>query len=179
MQDTTSSPVIDAFESVGISMTKIVDGSERLKTPVELLKELSAAFNELPEGDTERANILTVIGEKAHANTLSAILSDWESYESMLDLYSQGMGSAAEEAEKNTNNIEGSLIRLSNTWTDTIQNVISSNAILAIVKSLNGLLSVINKVTDKLGSLGTIGLGAGLFAGVKNTGKCRISVRVS
>lgn len=179
LQDTTSSPVIDAFESVGISMTKIVDGSERLKTPVELLKELSAAFNELPEGDTERANILTVIGEKDHANTLSAILSDWESYESMLDLYSQGMGSAAEEAEKNTNNIEGSLNRLSNTWTDTIQNVISSNAILAIVKSLNGLLSVINKVTDKLGSLGTIGLGAGLFAGVKNTGKCRISVRVS
>ena len=170
LQDTTSSPVIDAFESVGISMTKIVDGSERLKTPVELLKELSAAFNELPEGDTERANILTVIGEKDHANTLSAILSDWESYESMLDLYSQGIGSAAEEAEKSANNIEGSLNRLSNTWTDTIENVINSDAILTIVRLLNGLLSVINKITDSLGSLGTIGLGAGLFTSIKNVG---------
>lgn len=179
LQDTTSKPVVEAFDAVGISMTKIVNGSEQLKTPIELLKELSVAFNELPEGDTKRANILTDIGKKYHANTLSAILSDWESYESMLELYSQGIGSAADEAEKSANNIEGSLNRLSNTWTDTIENILNSDVILTVVKALNGLLSVINNVTDKLGSLGTIGLGAGLFAGVKNTGKCRISVRIS
>lgn len=179
LQDTTSKPVVEAFDAVGISMTKMVDGSERLKTPIELLKELSVAFNELPEGDTKRANILTDIGKKYHANTLSAILSDWESYESMLDLYSQGMGSAAKEAEKSANNIEGSFNRLKNTWIDTVENVINSDVILAATKALNGMLSVVNKVTDKLGSLGTIGLGAGLFAGVKNTGKCRISVRIS
>lgn len=179
LQDTTSKPVVEAFDSVGISMTKIVNGAERLKTPIELLKELSDAFNELPEGDTKRANILTDIGKKYHANTLSAILSDWEAYESMLTLYSQGMGSAAKEAEKSANNIEGSLKRLGNTWTDTVENVINSDAILTVVNALNGLLSVVNKVTDTLGSLGTIGLGAGLFAGVKNTGKCRISVRIS
>lgn len=174
LQDTTSKPVVEAFDAVGISMTKIVNGSEQLKTPIELLKELSVAFNELPEGDTKRANILTDIGKKYHANTLSAILSDWESYESMLELYSQGIGSAANEAEKSANNIEGSLNRLSNTWTDTIENILNSDAILTVVKALNGLLSVINNVTDKLGSLGTIGLGAGLFAGVKNSGvrKC-------
>lgn len=171
LQDTTSKPVVEAFDAVGISMTKIVNGAERLKTPIELLKELSVAFKELPEGDTKRANILTDIGKKYHANTLSAILSDWKSYESMLDLYSQGMGSAAEEAEKSANNIEGSLKRLGNTWTDTIENVIHSDSILFVTKSLNGLLSVINNITSKLGSLGTIGLGTGLFAGVKNIGK--------
>lgn len=170
LQDTTSKPVVEAFDSVGISMTKIVNGAERLKTPIELLKELSDAFNELPEGDTKRANILTDIGKKYHANTLSAILSDWEAYESMLTLYSQGMGSAAKEAEKSANNIEGSLKILGNTWTDTVENVINSDAILVVVKALNGLLSVINNVTDKLGSLGTIGLGAGLFTGLKNVG---------
>ena len=80
------------------------------------------------------------------------------------------MGSAAEEAERSANNIEGSLNRLSNTWTGTVGNVINSDAILAIVKSLNGLLSVINNITASLGPLGTIGLGAGLFAGSKNVG---------
>jgi len=171
LQDTTSKPVIEAFNSVGISMTKIVDGSERLKTPIELLKELSVAFNELPEGDTKRANILTDIGKKYHANTLSAILSDWDSYESMLDLYSQGMGSAAKEAEKSANNIQGSLNRLHNTWTDTVENIANSDVILTIVNAFNGFLSVINKATDALGSFGTIGLGAGIFAGFKNIGK--------
>lgn len=170
LQDTTSKPVVEAFDAVGISMTKIVDGSERLKTPIELLKELSVAFNELPEGDTKRANILTDIGKKYHANTLSAILSDWESYESMLNLYSQGLGSAAKEAEKSANNIEGSFNKLKNTWIDTVENVINSEAILAVTKVLNSLLSVIDKITSKLGSLGTIGLGTGLFAGFKNVG---------
>ncbi len=168
LQDTTSKPVVDAFDSVGISMTKIVDGSERLKTPIELLKELAVAFNELPEGDTKRANILTDIGKKYHANTLSAILSDWNSFESMLDLYSQGMGSAAKEAEKSANNIQGSLNRLHNTWTDTVENVANSDAILTIVNAFNSFLSVVNKATDALGSFGTIGLGVGITAFVKN-----------
>lgn len=171
LQDTTNKSVIEAFNSVGISMTKIVNGSERLKTPIELLKELAVAFKELPEGDVKRANILTDIGKNNHANTLSAILSDWESYESMLDLYSQGMGSAAEDAEKSASNIEGSLNRLKNTWTDTIENIINSDAILAVTRALNGMLSVVNNITSKLGSLGSIGLGAGIFTGLKNVGR--------
>ena len=64
VQDTTSKPIREAFEAVGISMTKMVNGAEKLKTPIELLKELSKAFNELPEGDTRRANILSDIGGK-------------------------------------------------------------------------------------------------------------------
>ncbi len=171
LQDTTNKPVVEAFDSVGISMTKIVDGSEQLKTPIELLKELSVAFHELPEGDTKRARILTDIGEITNDDTFSAILSDWDSYESMLDLYSQGMGSAATEAEKSANDIQGSLNRLHNTWTDTVENVANSDAIITIVNAFNSLLSVVNKATDALGSIATIGLGAGLFAGIKNVGK--------
>lgn len=170
LQDTASQSVATAFDSVGISMTKIADGSEKLKTPVELLKELSAAYNKFPEGDTKRAAILTEIGNGANADALSAILSDWESYESMLNLYPQGMGSAAEAAEKSADSIEGSLNRLSNTWTDTVENIANSDAVLTVVNALNGLLGIVNNVTDALGSFGTIGLGAGLFAGVKNIG---------
>lgn len=170
LQDTTSKPIRDAFDAVNISMTEIINGSENLKTPIQLLKELSDAFISLDEGDVRRANILSDIGGKHHANTLSAILSDWSSFEKMLDLYSQGMGSAAEEAEKSANNWEGSLNRLSNTWTKTISNIVNSDGIISVINVFNNLLSVIDSVTDKFGSFGTIGLGAGLFAGVKNVG---------
>lgn len=64
---------MDAFESVGISMSKIADGSKQLKAPIELLKELSAAFIKLPEDDIKRANILTNIGGEKHTNTLSQL----------------------------------------------------------------------------------------------------------
>lgn len=89
----------------------------------------------------------------------------------MLALYSQGTGSAAREAEKYASTVEGSLNRLGNTWTDTIQNIVNSDSILPIVNTLNGFLSVINKITDALGPLGSIGLGAGLFSSFKNVGR--------
>ncbi|MCH5258033.1 MAG: hypothetical protein J1D87_12140 [Lachnospiraceae bacterium] len=40
-----------------------------------------------------------------------------------------------------------------------------------MINGFNGLLSVINNVIDTIGPLGTIGLGAGLFAGFNNIGK--------
>ncbi len=159
LQDTTSKPVVEAFNSVGISMTKMVDGSERLKTPIELLKELSAAFKSLPDGDIRKANILTDIGKKYHANTLAAILSDWSNFEDMLKLYSDpsASGSALREAEKSANNLEGSLNRLNNTWTDTVGNIANADILKNGVNFLNELLGVVNKLTDSLGSVGSIG----------------------
>ena len=68
LQDTTSKPVTETFDALGISMTKVVDGAERLKTPIELIYELADAYNSLPEGDVMRANILNEIGQKRHAN---------------------------------------------------------------------------------------------------------------
>lgn len=68
LQDTTSKPIQEAFDSVHISMTEMVNGSEKLKTPIELIKELSAAFTSLDEGDTRRANILSDIGGRLYHN---------------------------------------------------------------------------------------------------------------
>ena len=173
LQDTTSKPVTDTFDALGISMTKVVDGAEKLKTPIELLYELADAYNSLPEGDVMRANILNDIGQKRHANVLASILSDMSGYQKMLDLYNStsANGSAFKEAEKSSNNLTGSLNRLSNTWTDTVENIVNSDTLKGAVNLLNSLLTGVNKLTDALGSLGTIGLGAGIFAGIKNIGR--------
>ena len=165
LQDTAGGTAADTLRSLGISMTEMVNGSEQLKTPVELLKELAEAFNGLPEGDARWTDILTGIGSGDHADTLSALLSDWASYESMLDLYSQGAGSAAMAAEKSAGSMEASLVRLGNTWTELIGNFADSGAVTGTVDTLNGLLSVINSITDNLGPLGTIGAG-GLGIGI-------------
>ena len=174
LQDTTSDPIRKAFEAVGISMTKMVNGAEKLKTPIELLKELSKAFNELPEGDTRRANILSDIGGKWHANTLSAILSDWSSFEKMESLYSQGSGSALQEAEKSANNLSGSLEKLSNDWTSFVQNIVNSDGLKTGVNLLDGLLKGVKSLSDglnSLGSFGTIGTLVGLVQSITGHGE--------
>ena len=93
-------------------------------------------------------------------------------YSKMLEEYSQGTGSMSQEAEKTAKSWEGSMNRLSNTWTKVVGNIANSDAIIGAVNGLNSLLSVIDKITSSLGSLGTIGLGAGLLAGIQNAGKC-------
>ncbi|MDE6924178.1 MAG: hypothetical protein K2P59_02805, partial [Acetatifactor sp.] len=73
--------------------------------------------------------------------------------------------------EKTTNSWEGSLNRLSNTWTETVGNLADSDAIVAAINSLNGLLSAVNSLTAGLGLLGTTalsGAGIGIAAFVKN-----------
>lgn len=61
-QDITNKQVVKAFDAVGISMYKIVDGAKSLKTPIELLKELADVFKTLPQGDDRRATVLSDIG---------------------------------------------------------------------------------------------------------------------
>ena len=80
----------------------------------------------------------------------------------------------AQEAEKTANSWEGSMNRLSNTWTKTVGHIANSDAIISAINGLNSLLSVVDKVTSKLGSLGSIGLGAGLLASFKNVGQAKM-----
>ena len=172
LQDTTSKPVTETFDALGISMTKVENGAERLKTPIELIHELADAYNSLPEGDIMRANILNEIGQKRHANTLASILSDMDSYNHMLELYNSNLSdnSAYNEAMKSANNLSGSLNRLGNTWTDTVDNILNSDTLTTGVNVLNDLLGLVNKLTESLGGLGSIGLAGGLFAGIKKVG---------
>ncbi len=170
LQDTTKQPIVDVFDELDISMTKFVNGAEILKTPIELLKELSESFTELPEGSILRSNILNDIGSKYHANTLAAILSDFDSYYNMLDLYNQGSGSAMEEAMTSANNLSGSLNRLGNTWTSIVNNVIDTDALISVTNGFNSVLSVVETLTSTLGSLGTISIGASGILGANGLG---------
>lgn len=169
LQDITSKPVTDTMDKLGISMFKVVDGAERLKTPIELIYELADAYNSLPEGHADRALILNEIGQKRHANTLASILSDMESYHSMLDLYnnSSAENSAFREAQKSAENWSGTWNKVKNSWSDLLQNFANTDTIVGALNILNDLIGTL----DKLGAMGTIGLGAGLFAGIKNVGE--------
>lgn len=170
LQNTQNSKITSTFEELGISMTEMVGDMKLLKDPIELLRELADAFNALPEGSEMRANILTNIGGKYHANVLSSILTgiDTGDFDTMLQDYSEGMGSAAVEAEKSENNWEGSLNKLSNAWTSLIQNFADSDT---ITTAINGL-TTLTKGVDKFASLPTLmGLIGGAWSTKKGLGK--------
>lgn len=179
LQNVTSDKIVDTLNTANASMTEFVNGTEKLRNPIDILRDLAKTFNQLDEDDPLRAEILTNIGQKYHAAKLGALLQNMEMFDKMLVDYSDGTGSALEESNKSAENLTGTLNKLSNSWTEFVNNIINSDGLKIGINLINKLIEGATSLTSAFGSLGTIGLGAGLFAGVKNTGKCRMSVRIS
>lgn len=164
VQNVNNSKIAETFKKAGVAQTEFVNGVEKMRNPIEVLEDLAKVFNQLEESDPLRTEILTNIGQKYQANKLSALLSGWSDYEKMLVDYSEGTGSVAKEAEKSANNWEGSLNKLSNTWTGFIQNFANSNMITSGLQGLTGIIKIIDTVVSKAGTLETVMgvLGGGL-----------------
>lgn len=155
----------DACEALGVSLTTINNGTVSLKEPMQILKELSEEYTRLDESDAKRRNLLDATGGQDRADTLNALLEHYSLYEEMLREYGEGTGALAAEAEKVANSWEGSLNRLSNTWTDTVGNIADSDIIITAINGFNELLSLINKTTDALGTSGALTIaGGGILA---------------
>ena len=66
--------------------------------------------------------------------------------------------------------IDYKLNKLQQTWVSTIQNIVDRGDLGTAIDGLTKLSEAIGWVIDKAGMLGTIGIGAGIFAGIKNVG---------
>ena len=172
LQNLSSDKIVGTLNKANASMTETVDGIEKLRNPIDILKDLAKTYNSLDEKDPLKSEITTNIGQKYHANQLAALLTGWEDYEKMLKDYSEGMGSAEEEANKSANNITGSLAKLENQWNKTFYDLANDDLIINSIGGLTGLLNVINDITDALGGLGTVGVLGGGILGAKNLGGC-------
>lgn len=154
-----------ACNRLNVSLRETRDGVLSLRDPMEALGELADAYNRLENGNARKSNLLSAVGGGSDAAYLDALLSHWQDYEDMLRLYGQASGSMASAAQNTADSWEGSLNRLSNTFTKVVNNSINSDFVIAMTNGFNGLLSVIDKVTSKLGSLGTIGIGGSIILG--------------
>ena len=172
LQDVDHTSVPPLLDSLGISMTEIENGAEHLKTPVELLRELSEAYAALDDGSVLKSSVLSGIGGD-DADTLSAILNNWSSYEELTGLYASGSGSAMEAAAQSADNWKGSLNQLGNAWTAFIDSLTEQDAVINGINGLTNLLDTVTAVSDKIGALPTLGIGLGAALSAKNLGIVR------
>ena len=127
---------------------------------------------------------------KHYANILGSTLDGWNQYEKMLKDYSEGSGSAMEEAEKSANNWTGSLNKLSNSWTKLVSNFADSDGITKEIQALASLtdgassfVKVIDSISKSVSNLfgilggegsslgGTIGIFTGLIQSLTGHGE--------
>lgn len=82
----------------------------------------------------------------------------------------ESAGSSDKEMETIEQSLEYRINALKETWVGTIQQMVDRGDLGTIVDGLTKLSEGIGFVIDKFGILGSIGLGARIFAGIKNVG---------
>ncbi len=164
----------DLYELTGVS---IMEDKNTYKSTYQILKEISKVWDSLT--DTTRAEALELMFGKQRSNIGAAVLKNFEAAEKAMDLMANSAGNANAELSVAMDSIEYKMNRLSETSTSVAQNLFKRDDMKAVVDGLTSVMNVIDKLTSKLGLFGTIGMGAGLFTGFKNIGKCRMSVRIS
>lgn len=156
---------------------RIMIDNDTYKDIYTILEEISEVWDEL--SDKQHADLLSKLFGTRQTNVGAAILSNFDDARKAMDLMSDSAGNAMKEMDVIYQSLDYKLNRLSETGTSVAQNLFKRDDMKTVVDGLTSVMTVIDKLTSKLGLFGSIGLGAGLFTGFKNIGKCRMSVRIS
>lgn len=135
-----------ASEALGVSLKEIKNGTLQLRNPMEVLRDLAKEVEKEGESSLKVANLVAAIGGKYRGNSLIALLRNWDTYEKMLSEFNStdAVGSAMDEAAKSANNWNGQINKLKNTWTELVNKFVSSDDAIALIGSLNDLITSIS-----------------------------------
>ena len=142
---------------------------ETYKSTYQILKEISDIYDEL--SDKNRAELLEKLAGKRGGQVVAGLLSNFDAAEKALREMEGAAGSADAEMSIVEESIDFKLNKLQQTWVGTIQNIVDRGDLGTAIDGLTKLSEAIGWVIDKAGILGTIGIGAGIFAGIKNIGR--------
>lgn len=152
----------------GISL--FTDASqEHYKSMVDYLGEISDIWDEIDE--KSRTELLEKLFGKRGASVGSAIIGNFDAVRNALKEMEGAAGAADAEMGIIQESIDYKLNALKETWVGTAQAMIDRGDFGKVIDALTKLSEAIGWVVDKAGLLGTIGLGAGIFAGIKNIGR--------
>lgn len=154
--------------SQGISVFK--DGSTtEFKELTDYFREIASIWDEMSEKQ-QNDYLLKAFG-RTQAQGGAALIQNFKGVEKALNEVEQSAGSADAEMGIIESSISYKINALKETWVGTVQELVDRGDIGKLVDGLTKLSEGLGFVIDKLGILGSIGLGAGIFAGIKNVGR--------
>ncbi|RKJ68908.1 phage tail tape measure protein [Roseburia sp. 1XD42-69] len=144
------------------------DGS--FKSTYDQLKEISEIYFDL--SDSDRADLTEIMFGKNRANQGVAILQAFKSgqIQKAYEASANAAGSAMQEQERWMGSLEAKIQKLEAAFQSLSNTALDSDFLKGLVDIGTTGVKAIDSLIDKLGSLGTIGLGAGLFSSIKNVG---------
>lgn len=139
------------------------------KSTYDLLKEISEIYDDLT--DRQQAGLLEILAGKRQGNTIAAILGNFEAAESSMKTMSESAGSAMREMGVIAESLEYRINMLKQTGAGIFQNLFQTDELKSIIDGLTNTLEVIDKLTGKLGLLGTAIAAIGVTMSIKGAGE--------
>lgn len=150
-------------EIMSLSGIDIMDNQNTFKSTYRVLDELAAKWQDLTE--SQQSSLTELIAGKSQGNIIPALISNFETARQAAETAVNSSGSALEAQKKYEQGIQYSLDRLDASFQTFASHVLDSKFLKGIADFGNGIINIIDKVTSKLGSSGTIGIGLAGFLG--------------
>lgn len=112
------------------------------KSTIQIMRELSEVWRDLPDIDT--AAILELIGGKRNATAVTSLLTNFQDVEKALSASKHSYGSALAENEKVLDSIDGKIAIFHSKFEELSSNIINSGLVKFVVDIGNGILSAAN-----------------------------------
>ena len=113
---------------------------------------------------------------KYRANTLAAILQDWESMGTIMSYYDKGAGSMLVESQKTLQSLQASLNNLKTSGQEFFSKFFDTDKATDFLKVLTNITQFLTNIVDKLGAIPTILATISATALIKNGGRTKTFV---
>ena len=123
---------------------------------------MAAAWEDMT--DIQRASALELMGGKRQANTLSALIQNFDTVEKVIETSANSAGSALEENERYLDSIQGKIDQFNNAMQAMWSNTLDSD----VVKGFVSLGTEIIKIIDKIGLLNSAFITLATISMIKN-----------
>jgi TP901 family phage tail tape measure protein len=169
---TSAEDISKAEESLKAVGVQVRQSAGEFRDMTDIMHDLGDVWGDLD--DVQQSNISFQIAGTRQTNIIKTLLANWEEYESLVQKAGDSAGTTMENQEKHAESYKGELQELSATAESFWNNFLNSSTFKTGTNFLTGILSILDKISGTMGTLGTISLGAGLFAGIRNFGGHKI-----
>lgn len=169
IEGTMADDISKAEEALRGIKVEVRDSNSDFRDMTDIMADIGRVWDGLT--DTQKAKVGYEVAGIRQLNVLNSLFGAWEDYSSIVENSEDRVGMALKNQEEYADSLGGRLEELGATGKSIWTNLLNSEGFKGTISLLTDFLGLIDKITGSLGALGSIGLGAGLFAGIKNIGR--------
>ena len=139
-----------------------------IKSTYEIMKGIAAVWDDM--SDVDQAALLELIAGKTRAQGVSALLSNWEQVDKVLQTIAEDEGTALRNNEEKLNTIQGRITKFTNASQQLASDAFNTEALKSFVSFGTEAVNILDKIIKQLGVIPTIIGAIGGVASVRSGG---------